>query len=1484
MWMGGRNRNIVGFEIVILVLSTIAFAYLIGGAFSGVAAQEDNEYARVHDDLTASGVLSGESDDAKVESVVNNLNQQGDSVVDSSGDLLDNIQHAGGLVDTLRSVVSEFVAPFGGGDVDTDSLTNAVRVSTCPESRDGKICQEYSAQGCEKQCAGRCLEGSRDELPDDSVCKLGTCYDSEEGTCAPRASQEECKDKGGEWFSDPWANVPQCKKGCCIIGDQAFFVTARQCEKRTESLGVELGSANALFAGDIAHEQICLAHVGSEIEGACTFSDGGEGKKGCKRTTQEGCEEIQGDFLEGRLCSNRELNTNCEPRKTTKCAEGFDEVYWFDSCDNRENIYDSSFDDGLIKKKASSCVLASADNPVLNQGMCGNCNRLAGSACGDESSGERVQELNDAPDGNVVCRDLSCYENNVRRDHGESWCAYHSAIGVDSTGIGGIEIPGLDVVQVAAGGKLAGISSRSIDTPGSRHFRRSCIEGEIISESCGVYRDQICVEERIQKDDSREMFSIAGCRVNRWQECLAYNPDSIEARVIGSLGPKAHRALELFIGVKCSSDPDCFVKSVDLASKSADTFKFSQCLPKYPPGFDLSSEEGRKSAEQVCNYASQECTVVYLKTLSGWECKANCDCEKKKFTQQMNDFCTSLGDCGFEVNYLGNLPGGPGYLVTKDKKPDVGMMILSPVYAALLTGYANFVPGKFANAETDKWFASLGKGGNHLLGDNLVQQILGRIGDKGGSDSGEPKLPKSGGERAIKNVVYPLAGVSGALGGASILTAAITRSSLASSITTAGTTVFLPASVVSNAVGADVLGRSSIIAFAGDSYVQLSEIFSTGAAQGTVITEAGVLSQLNTNANAFLTQSGVESMSASGVKVISVPGGISPVSLGSFGAGLAGGAIASAVTGLVLDKLGIARGLGPVGTIALTTAAGVGGSLLATQGFLVLIGKSASILSGSGPLAIIILIVTAIIITILKIIGIGDIKKIKYKFECMPWEPPRGGAQCDQCGKDAMSDGSREFPCSRYSCEALGNCMFIEESEGPKGGICVSEDKSDTKAPRIVSAHSGEEFEIREFSDAGFKVRKKGESGDKECVNQFEKVEYGFELDEYGRCKIGGDALARFEEMADFGGRGILLKDHSATFTAFEDAVAFDIDLGDPGTRKEISLYVKCQDALGKVNENAYVINLCIVRDDYTPPKIVMIEPLTKYLPFGTTIKDLVVYVNEPSELRWSSEDKDFDAMENVFDCEINPEQRLPNGYECKTSVPIDEDEEVIYIRAKDQPALEGTSDEWKRNENQESIKVHVKRTASALSIDSIKPDNEVISIGTDIASVNLEVRVSGGLSESTTCSVDFDGLFDLLPKIENGVHKKTYERFSSGVHTLHVHCSDGAGNSAEKSTTFTIEKDLVAPLITRVYADGGSVYVVTNERAACGFVNNPEQGMTNACGFSFENAQRMERDEEGVLHHALFENDKVYYIRCKDRFDNQRFGECDIVVKEGIE
>src|SRR5690606_37660579 len=105
-----------------------------------------------------------------------------------------------------------------------------------------------------------------------SYCKLGTCYDSSEGTCLDNTPQRVCNANGGVWSETAPA---QCNLGCCVLGDQAAFVSLVRCKKLSSFLGLESN-----FNPGITNEIACIESVQGQDKGACVYES--EFQKTCK--------------------------------------------------------------------------------------------------------------------------------------------------------------------------------------------------------------------------------------------------------------------------------------------------------------------------------------------------------------------------------------------------------------------------------------------------------------------------------------------------------------------------------------------------------------------------------------------------------------------------------------------------------------------------------------------------------------------------------------------------------------------------------------------------------------------------------------------------------------------------------------------------------------------------------------------------------------------------------------------------------------------------------------------------------------------------------------------------------------------------------------------------------------------------------------------------------------------------------------------------
>jgi len=1443
-------------EIFILITATFSFSYLLKEMYSeneifplvkaqneGGNGPSDEQIAKLKTDIPE---LANKNDE-EIRAILLNLEKQGilrqedfgnsqkvrEALKKTFDDFEKNVDSGEVNLD-LFSFIGKIIDLFGFipqvPEVNPATFLQSIFDQTgglyiCPESNDGKICQVYTGKVIDSVCSRDSTEiniprpglfGSQDasqsiyeNLPSGHECRLVNCYDKNEGVCYLRTPKGLCRGEGIEILT---GDTSQCVTGCCIIGGEPIFTTGGRCQKNADSLGITLGSDDNNFYPELNREPQCLAKA-QELKaatsyGACIIGATDTDFGGCKFVKGEECTQLNGAFYENILCSNEQVlgETKCLKQNKTGCLEGFDEVYWFDSCGNRENIFegnsqeqrDSSWNNGVVKKKEDSCLIGTNNNPILNQANCGNCNRYKSSICGEEKDG---QELNDEPDGKVVCRDMGCVDaSGKRREHGESWCAYQSKFGV-------VGLPSIPLLDSAFGLKMPSIvnkflgGNRAVDAPGSSHFRVQCLNGDVLQPvACEVGRKEICVESQTEiSESSGRTFSQAVCRKNRWAECFAYNPSAQEGRAMGLAGPQwAWRILTAKLQLTCGVDPDCFVKTIDLTEKKDDTFKFAYCAPRYPPGLDLRNKE---NSEQICAQATQTCTAVFVKKTSGWSCEGNCKCVEgdspesakpsREFVNSMNEFCTSLGDCGSSISYVGSPPGGKGYSVTTgDKILDrfSSLLDVSNLFSidSLLTGFSGDdkpIPGKYIEANQTPAGGFFGENSQALeeAGVNdLMEEVDGKINQfisKGGG-KGRYGVPKYRG------------GYQGGIPDAALYAGG------------AGAALYAGGSLLGSAAG---LG---------------------------------------------------------------------------FGGALSGAAIGASLTGFLIDVLGIGPGLSPGLAYGLIGAGATAGFLIATHTLL-----------GGGPIGWIILAVTLIVIAILKILGVGEVKEVPVTFTCKPWVPPRGTNEetCRSCGTDKLSDGGNKFPCNKYSCEALGgSCVFIANSEGPDGGVCEYSPEDDTQAPQFshvageLISESFEVSDVREGVAGGFTIRKKEGTG---CVDQYESVTIPFTTNEWAKCYVSGIPRQSLAEMIPTISTDGLT--HTYVFNSLQ-LNSLGITNIDTEKRNDIKLLIACEDI--KENNNLgkeFVVNLCLIPEDHTPALIT--APSSEILPYRATEKDIFIYTNEPAECKWDFSDVDYFRMKNELYCNNDLTDRIFLGFECKGKIPISSDLTSVYFRCLDRPEWKGTDKEGQRNVNQESVKVDIVRSDTGLRVVITNPaDGATLVSGRGGTAIEVIAETSGGLDGTAECFISVDGSVESSFKTTGGAtHSQPLgegtSRISEGRHKIKVRCIDDATNEANAEISFSVEIDETIPSITRIYYDDKTkeLVIITDKESTCGFLNEKLKESNNVCGFSADQGQIFNSDSTGKNHRTNFDFSKTYYIKCKDRFNNQPT-QCTMIAKGG--
>lgn len=1150
----------------------------------------------------------------------------------------------------------------------------------CIKTKNGAICQDTDSAIAKEICNGVPAPTKCSEVME---CKIGCCLDGEQGLCSTKSTKAKCENEKGKWFSDEACLVEECQKGCCVLGKNVEFATEKRCEF--------LSSANGFQKDfrDYQTELECLVLKQIQKTGACVI------EKSCSVKTESECAKVKGKFYEDKLCSAPSLETKCKKQTSVGCVEGKDEIYWFDSCGNQENIYsydrEKSWNNGEILGKEKSC---GANSSNIDSKDCGNCNYFLGSKCSEKIGNLKIK------DGNFVCKDLNCpateASGNKERKNGESWCVYDSFIGE---------------------GK---------DTVGSRHWKRMCIDGEIKIEPCADYRGQICVQSEIESNTSNEKFTIATCVINRAMECINSNGKDIKATE-----------------KKCKENSQCQLTEV----KVNELFQFNLCTPKYPGGFDLSEESSRGSgtAKQLCSIASQQCLVMYEKKLSGWTCILNCECLTKKFAEEMNNLCISVGDCGNYVNFVGDGTDN-AQIKMEGSAPD----------------------GKKAESNSWKDYKKYVKpvDGQKIEPDDL-NYTMKRLG-----------FSTEAGKEFTTTCVNFLGTLMGATG-----------------------IVFtFAANAMNTGIGSSLLGAisSGSLGYSGPLAVGSSNVF------------------------------------------------------GIVGAGFSAASIGFAIGSLVGGLIAKLFGLSGQGAMILTLAGGVMVMTLTLM--------AAGFMNWWNPVGWALIIIAYYMMIFTIVFGIGKTKEVVVEFQCLPWEAPTGGTNCEKCNGDLFK------PCSEYRCSSLGQACKLVNAD-TTNPICIAEKNDGT--PPIIS--------VGEISE-GYKFVEKEKNivsivgNDGECIPEFTNIIFSLKTDEYAQCKWSYVRTEDYETLEEyFAEANSYTKNHTNLFMMPSmEALQKEFNLTIEDDVKEKfanpSMYVRCQDSFGNYNKKEFAINFCIKSGpDISAAKIVSAKPVDKaMLKYGINATPLTIWMNEPTTCKYDIIDGNYTEMKKEMQCENSILDLEDSGWPCKTSLTeLTAQENKIYIKCLDQPWLIGTENESNRNVNTNSFVYTLFSSRSELKIDAMKITN--VTSGFEPVSVNVELETSGGISNGESlCYYSFtnsdDDLIEFKETLSNK-HRQLFTSMMSGNYKIYFSCKDNAGNYAVGEKDFSVNVDSSPPIVVRVYNSGKQLNIITDEDAVCYY--NFER-----CNYDVKNATLMTTGLS-KLHRAEWKGGKTYYVKCEDKWKN---------------
>ncbi len=389
----------------------------------------------------------------------------------------------------------------------TISVDKVNAASVCCEKSNGDYCVFTDIGACDTAYSSNLQRNygfSQFSCSSVNYCQQVCCIDTG-GVCSEGMTEVQCLDQGGTVRSEGCDNYLECQVGSCVIGGQCSTgVTNRECRLNADKFNVTY-----IFDPNINDLDECRDKYSTE-EGCCITENG------CVRTTSAVCE---GDFKAGKLCSNTDFVGLCTNQKEfeRRCGPDGEDVYWYDSEGQLENIVGVPYD-GNIRTKQQS------------MGVVGDCDYVAGNTCGINERGDYSCVTIDCVSGNKfsiprpipstgevlnievdISNDL-LGGKNIRKN-GESWC-FMSSYNWDQTsmdrgyylGDQSLDSTGLVHQKYSAG---------------SRHYIMSCNLGRVEPEFCSAFRETVCKENTVSGQTS------AKCVENEADKCRSITSDSV---------------------------------------------------------------------------------------------------------------------------------------------------------------------------------------------------------------------------------------------------------------------------------------------------------------------------------------------------------------------------------------------------------------------------------------------------------------------------------------------------------------------------------------------------------------------------------------------------------------------------------------------------------------------------------------------------------------------------------------------------------------------------------------------------------------------------------------------------------------------------------------------------------------------------------------------------------------------------------------------
>jgi hypothetical protein len=587
-------------------------------------------------------------------------------------------------------------------------------------------------------------------------------------------------------------------------------------------------------------------------------------------------------------------------------------------------------------------------------------------------------------------------------------------------------------------------------------------------------------------------------------------------------------------------------------------------------------------------------------------------------------------------------------------------------------------------------------------------------------------------------------------------------------------------------------------------------------------------------------------------------------------------------------ELGWVVGIGYVGAVAVQSIALGSTFTFATVSLTgVTTGFFANAIILSGPAVA----VAAVLALLYWIFIYRDERYVAVVYTCSAWEPPSGGTNCRSCNNGPL-------PCTEYKCKSLGSTCELLNPTDPEDKYCDENNRLDI-VPAAISSNA--EVLLNGFnytpssatlwgngtdSTIGVTINYTGEGADGTgCIPTYKLFTYGITLDKPARCKVDTSIKSNYSDMRFKLSEGKSKYNHTI-FSYYENA---SVEVGSgwvvqrSGERYE--LHVRCNSTSGRENLGTFVFKYCIQPEsNRLAPRVVEASPANNTpVKKGQDTKNISLYVDKPSECRWSRNSQDsFDDMAitgtNMSCSTVQTVRGVNIVYKCDTSLNglVDETNNMYYFSCKSFPGRE----ESLRKTNEQPY-VYSLIGTKGLIIEEVSPDERELVRGSTInVNTTINVRTAGGFDNGKAICVlksDEETLTDLVKFDQTGGYDHTKKLWiPQGNYNYYIECCDAGLNCDNRTINFEVESDISSPKIIRIgseLASGKQLKIITNEKAECVY------GITS-CSYKLDEGVKF-TTEDSLTHFTEWDTDNNIYVKCKDEFTNQpAYDECTAIIR----